>query len=333
MNQPDTLSCYLVRKLGKDRIEAGIERRPMSELPDGEVLVRVAFSSLNYKDAMAAKGNPGIVRRFPHVPGIDAAGTVVESSDGQFAVEQPVIVTSYELGAGRWGGWAEFIRVPAEWVIPLPGGMSLSDAMAYGTAGLTAGLCVQALIDQGVSPADGDVLVTGATGGVGCLAVQILAQSGYSVVALSGKPDRHDWLMQLGATRVVGRDALHDESHRPLLSAQWAGAVDCIGGQPLATVLRATKPAGCVAACGLVAGTDLPLTVYPFILRGVALVGIDSANCPRARRLDVWNRFAADWKLNHLSDVTTEVSLADIDEPIDEVLAGRAVGRTVVRVP
>ncbi len=327
-----SFSCFMVRKTDKDQIESSIEQRPMLDLPAGEVLVHVAYSSLNYKDALAATGHPGVVRDFPHVPGIDAAGTVVESSVAEVAVGQAVVVTSYNLGTERWGGWAEYIRVPAEWVVPLPDGLSALDAMALGTAGFTAALCVDSLQQHGIAPSEKEVVVTGATGGVGILAVKLLAALGYPVVAVSGKSDRHDWLMQHGATRVIGRDDVNDNSSRPLLSARWAGAVDTVGGNTLATLLRSTQPGGCVAACGLVGGAELPLTVYPFILRGVTLAGIDSAFCPRERRIGIWKKLASDWNLTGLDAITTTVELSDIKTCVQDMLAGKTTGRTVVRL-
>jgi putative YhdH/YhfP family quinone oxidoreductase len=221
---PETFACYLVRKPGKDHIEASLERRPLVELPPGDVLVRVEFSSLNYKDALAAMGHPGVVRKFPHIPGIDAAGTVAASSTAQVKVGEKVIVTSYELGSGRFGAWAEYIRVPADWIVPLPAGLSMEEAMTYGTAGFTAAKCVLALKEHHITPDKGDIVVTGATGGVGLFAVQFLAQLGYAVTAVSGKPDKEDWLISLGAERVIDRGEVSDDSDKPLLSARWAGA-------------------------------------------------------------------------------------------------------------
>jgi putative YhdH/YhfP family quinone oxidoreductase len=219
-NLPETFTCYLVRKTGKDQIAAGVERRPLVELPTGEVLIRVECSLLNYKDALAATGHPGVVRQFPHVPGIDAAGTVVASDSQQVPIGQKVIVTSYELGSGRWGAWADYIRVPADWVVPLTKGLSAEEAMAYGTAGFTAAQCVLALKENRITPDSGNVIVTGATGGVGLFAVQFLAQSGYSVTAVTGKADRRDWLLSLGAKDVIDRGQVSDDSEKPLLAAR-----------------------------------------------------------------------------------------------------------------
>jgi putative YhdH/YhfP family quinone oxidoreductase len=271
-----------------------------------------------------------VVRQFPHVPGIDAAGTVVASDAKQFSVGQKVIVTSYELGSGRWGAWAEYIRVPADWVVPLTKELSAEEAMAYGTAGFTAAQCVLALKENRITPDSGNVIVTGATGGVGLFAVQFLAQSGYSVTAVTGKADRRDWLLSLGAKDVIDRGQVSDDSEKPLLAARWAGAVDTVGGNTLATLLRSTDRFGCIAACGLVGGTDLPITVYPFILRGVTLVGIDSAWCPMPRRQEIWKHLATDWKLKDLGTLAKKVALKDLGSEIEAMLKGKHAGRTIV---
>jgi acrylyl-CoA reductase (NADPH) len=325
-------SCYVVEKDAHDQIKSGLSRRSLSELPEGDVLIRVAYSSLNYKDALAATGRPGVARKFPHVPGIDAAGEVVESNSPELPKWQQVLVTGYELGAGRWGGWAQYVRVPSEWVIPLPQGLSLASAMQLGTAGFTAALSVDAIKRHEISPESGEIVVTGATGGVGCLAVAMLAKLGYTVVAVTGKADRHDWLKHLGAARVIGRGDVDVKGGNPLLKAVWAGAVDTVGGNVLATLLRSTHIGGCVTACGLVAGPELATTVFPFILRGVTLCGIDSGWTKRERRLELWRRMANEWKPDRLADVSTEVALKDVDEPVKRILAGGIAGRTVVRV-
>jgi putative YhdH/YhfP family quinone oxidoreductase len=329
---PDAFRCYLVKKTGKDQIAAAADTRPTHELPAGDVTIQVAYSSLNYKDAMAAKGHPGVARRFPHVPGIDAVGTVAESSNAGFQRGDQVLVTSYELGVERWGGWSQYVRVPAEWVLPLPPPLSMTESMTLGTAGLTAGLCVHALQRHDVMPEKGQVLVTGATGGVGSLAVMLLAKIGYTVAAVSGKSDRADWLRKLGASEVVGRDHVLDDSPRPLLKARWAGVVDTVGGSMLASLLREVKNEGCVAACGVVAGDRLDTSVYPFILRGVTLRGIDSAWCPRPHRQAVWNLLAGDWRLDSLDSIREIIGLDDLADKVDEILAGGNVGRTVVDV-
>jgi putative YhdH/YhfP family quinone oxidoreductase len=328
-----TFSCYLTSRDDSGGVNRALTVKSLDELPAGDVLIRVGWTSVNYKDGLAATGHPGVAKKLPHVPGIDASGVVVESSSSDVSPGDKVIVTGYELGAGRWGGWSEFIRVPSEWVVPLPSGMTLNSAMAYGTAGFTAALCVLEIQHRGIKPDDGEVIVTGATGGVGCVAVQLLAKLGYSVVASTGKSDRGDWLTELGASRVISRHDAVDESPRPLLRGKWAGAVDTVGGATLVSILRSAKLHGCITACGLVGSDQLPsLTVYPFILRGVALVGVTSAECPRQRRLDTWQRLASDWSLEKLDSVTTVIGMNDVDTCVDQILRGEVSGRRVVKV-
>ncbi|MCA9110313.1 MAG: YhdH/YhfP family quinone oxidoreductase [Planctomycetaceae bacterium] len=328
---PESFRCFHVRKTGNGSIESSVESRPLHELPPGDVLIRVQASSLNYKDALASQGNPGIVRNFPHVPGIDSAGTVVASESDRFKPGDAVICTGYEQGAGRWGGWAEFVRLPAEWIVPLPHGLTLDETMIVGTAGFTAAQSVLSLVEHGIKPESGPVVVTGATGGVGVISVMLLAKLGYQVTAVSGKPDQHDWLCSLGASDVIGREEVNDDSDRPLLKSRWAGAVDTVGGNTLVTLIRSLNHRGCVTACGLVGGTDLPLTVFPFILRGAKLDGIDSAQCPYDRRLQIWNLLSGDWKLDNLQDLVTEISLDEVKQTIDQMMQGKTHGRHIVR--
>jgi putative YhdH/YhfP family quinone oxidoreductase len=330
MNDNLPFPCLMVRKDADGRVSMAVETITCDALPTGDVLIEVAYSSLNYKDALACQGHPAVVKAFPHVSGIDCAGTVVESASPNYKPGDEVLVTGYELGAGQWGGFAAFVRVPAEWLVPLPAGLTLREAMIYGTAGFTAAQCVTAIVERGIGPERGDVVVTGATGGVGSIAVAILARLGYRVSAVSGKADRHDWLRRLGATNILGRDNVMDSSDRPLLTARWAAAVDTVGGRPLATIVRATQHRGCVAACGQVAGTDVPLTVYPFILRGVTLAGIDSAKCPRPQRLDMWQKLAGPWRVDRLDELAEVVTLDALPKRVEEMLAGEIVGRTLV---
>jgi putative YhdH/YhfP family quinone oxidoreductase len=328
----ETFGCYLVRKQS-DGVYASFERRPLRELPAGDVRIRVRYSSLNYKDAMAAAGHLGIAKRYPHVPGIDAAGVVEESESPRFKPGDEVISTGHELGVERWGGWAEWIRVPAEWVLPRPEGLTLEEAMILGTAGFTAAQCVAALDEHGVSRQKGGVVVTGATGGVGTIAVKILAKLGYKTVAVSGKEDLHDWLIEQGATAVVSRTTFLDQTARPMLMARYAGGIDTVGGAMLSTLLRSTDHRGCVANCGVVGGAEIPVaTVYPFILRGITLAGIDSAWCPDDRRAEIWRRLSQEWKPDNLDSVANIVTVAELPDAIEDILHSRIRGRTVVRI-
>ena len=332
MNATST-RCFLVEKTPAGAIQRSVVERPLQNLPGGHVLIRVKYSSLNYKDALAAEGHPGVVRKLPHVPGIDAAGVVSQSNDSRFKAGDSVLVTGYELGAGQWGGWSEYISVPADWVVPLPASLSLKETMSLGTAGFTAAQCVHAIVLNGVTPDSGEIVVTGSTGGVGCIAVKLLAKLGYTVVAVTGKPDLEKRLKDWGAGRVIGRSEAASDSPKPLLSARWAGAVDTVGGNTLTTILRETHNYGVVAACGLVGGVDLPLTVHPFILRGITLAGIGSAALPYDRRLEIWQKLAGDWKLDGLESLTTTIGLSQLEDFIKTILRGEIVGRTVVELP
>lgn len=327
---PESFQCFMVRRTDHDSIESSVERRPVHQLPAGDTVIQVAASSLNYKDAMAATGNSGIVKSFPHVPGIDAAGTVVHCESDAFKPGQAVIMSGYQQGAERWGGWSEYVRGPSEWVVPLPDGLSLREAMILGTAGFTAAQCVWSLQQHDVTPGSGPIVVTGATGGVGVVSIMLLAKLGYQVTAVSGKPEHTDWLRSLGAADVVDRSAMCDTSSRAMLRSRWAGAVDTVGGMTLTTIIRSLQQRGCVAACGLVGGHDLPLTVYPFILRGVTLDGIDSALCPISRRVEIWSKLATDWKLDRLEELASECSLHTVKEKVTQMLAGKTSGRIVV---
>ncbi|MBX3437331.1 MAG: YhdH/YhfP family quinone oxidoreductase [Planctomycetaceae bacterium] len=328
---PESFRCFLVRKTGGGSVEASVETRPLRELPPGEVLIRVQSSSLNYKDALATQGHPGVVSKFPHVPGIDAAGIVEQSDSEKFRPGDAVLCTGYEQGSGRWGGWAEFVRAPADWVVPLPPGMTADESMVLGTAGFTAAQCVFSLEEHGVTPEKGPVIVSGATGGVGCLAVILLAKMGFQVTAVSGKPEKADWLRSLGAAEIISREQAVDETKRPLLAARWAGGVDTVGGSTLSTMIRSLMHRGCVAACGLVGGHDLILTVYPFILRGATLDGIDSAHCPYDRRLQIWNRLAGEWRLGDVPQLVSDIRLEQANDTVARMLRGETSGRILVR--
>ena len=306
--------------------------RTVADLPDGEVLVQVEYSSLNYKDALSASGNRGVTRNYPHTPGIDAAGSVVESTDDRFKPGDPVIVTSYDLGMNTAGGFGQYIRVPAGWVVPLPGGLSLREAMCYGTAGFTAALSVYQLTNHGIAPDQGEILVSGATGGVGGISLAILKKIGFTVVAVNGLEDETAYLEELGADRVISIDDATDESGRPMLKSCWAGSIDTVGGNVLATTIKTVNPNGVVTSCGNVASPDLPLTVFPFILRGVTLIGIDSQNCPMGHRVATWEKLASEWKIPMMEKVVEEISLGDLDTKIEKMLQGAHRGRAVVNV-
>jgi acrylyl-CoA reductase (NADPH) len=330
MSHPSRVPAYVVRKDAGERVACGVEPITYDMLPPGDVLIEVVYSSLNYKDALATQGHPGVVRAFPHVPGIDCAGTVLESSSPAYCPGDEVLVTGYELGAGQWGGYAALVRVPADWVVPLPAGLTMREAMIYGTAGFTAAQSVSAIVDRGIALDRGPVVVTGATGGVGCIAVAILAKLGYEVAAVTGKRDQVNWLRRLGAKSILDRSDVIDDSDRLLLPAKWAAAVDTVGGRPLATILRSTQHRAVVAACGLVAGLEIPITVYPFILRGVTLAGIDSAKCPRPQRLEMWQKLAGPWRVDRLDELAAEATLDELPDRVANILAGRNVGRTLV---
>ena len=306
-----------------------IQTLTLADLPEGAVLIRVGWSSLNFKDSLSANGHKGVTRTFPHTPGIDAAGTVVHSEVAEFRAGDEVIVTGFDLGMNTAGGFGEYIRVPASWVVPKPPHHDLSYFMALGTAGLTAGLSVDRLATV-VSPGDGDILVTGATGGVGCLAVALLARLGYSVVAITSKVDHHDFLTGLGARRVVDRALFKDLPARPLLKSEWAGIIDTVGGSLLSTLLKTVNPNGAVSTCGMVAGTEINTSIFPFILRGVTLFGIDSAEFPRERKQRIWEVFDGEWALN-LDDLVSTVSLDELPAAIDKIHSGKMLGRTVLK--
>lgn len=328
----DRYSAMLVEQVEKRVFKRKITERSVDDLPDGELLIRVRYSSLNYKDALSAIGNPGVSRNFPHTPGIDAAGEVVECSDGSFKPGDEVLVTGFDLGMNTAGGFGQFIRIPSKWAVALPSGLSLKEAMVYGTAGFTAGLSLQAMVDAGVQPEDGEILVTGATGGVGSVAIALLAKAGYQAVAATGKVEQGAFLKLLGAADVIGRDAVLEGADKPMMRERWAGVIDCVGGDYLAAAIKSTRYGGTVTCCGLTASPDLNINVFPFILRGVSLLGIDSVECPMAPRLTLWDKLAGDWKLDSLEDMTDECGLNDLDEKIDAMLNGQSKGRTLVNL-
>jgi len=325
--------AMVVTEVESDRFVRNIEDRHLDDLPKGDVLVNVEYSSLNYKDVLSAIGNRGVTKNYPHTPGIDAAGRVVESLSKDFKTGDAVIVTSYDLGMNTSGGFGQYIRVPADWVVKMPQDLSARESMIFGTAGFTAALSVFRLVDYGITPNMGPVVVSGATGGVGSIAVSILAKAGYEVTAVNGVVDEKDFLLEIGAKEVISIEAAIDSSGRPMLKGLWAGGIDTVGGEILATTIKSTKDGGAVTCCGNVGSHDLPLNVYPFILRGVTLMGIDSQNCPMPMRLKVWQKIADEWKLDRLDLLTTEVPLEGLNERIDLILQRKHKGRTIVKLP
>lgn len=325
-----TFKAFLVSKDETGTAAATIVQRQINDLPDGDVIIKVAYSSLNYKDALSATGAYGVTKNYPHVPGIDAAGTVISSRSNKYKAGDQILVTGYDLGANTDGGYSEYIRVPADWIVPLPDGLSLKESMILGTAGFTAAICVQSLLDNNLLPENGEVVVTGATGGVGTIAVALLAKAGFDVVASTGKTQEHEFLKMIGAKRIIDRNNLHIFSEQPLLKANWAGGVDTVGGKTLTTLIKSTKNFGCIAACGVVGGSDLSLTVYPFILRGVKLLGIDSALWPRKQRLSAWQKLAGEWKLEQLDSLAQFIRLEQLNEYVQKILRGEIKGRVVV---
>lgn len=309
-----------------------IVTREVADLPAGEVLVRVQYSSLNYKDALSASGNRGVTKHYPHTPGIDAAGIVEHSSVSEFAVGDEVIVTGYDLGMNTAGGFAQYIRVPAAWLLKRPQGLSLREAMLLGTAGLTAALCVDKLEQVGLTPDAGSVLVTGATGGVGSIAVALLASLGYQVAAATGKPEQAAFLQALGASQIVSRSSLEEGAGKTLLKPQWAGAVDTVGGEILFNVVKALQYGGSAACCGLTAGVGFNANVLPFILRGVNLLGVDSVELPLVVKASMWDKLSLQWKLSNLEALAHEVTLAQLPAAIEQMLAAKASGRVLVNL-
>jgi putative YhdH/YhfP family quinone oxidoreductase len=325
----DKFKIYRLRETDR-KVTAAFEQATVDELDAGEVVVRVAYSCVNYKDALAATGTGRIIRRFPCIGGIDLSGTVVESSDPRFRKGDAVIGTSYDIGVAHDGGYAEYARLKADWLVPMPKGMSLFEAMALGTAGFTAALAVVRMEHEGLKPGGGPVVVTGATGGVGSVAIDILAGLGHHVVALTGKEHESAYLKALGAREVMLRASLDLAKIKPLDKAMWAGAVDNLGGDVLAWLASTMNIGAPLAAVGLAASMELKTTVAPFILRGVSLLGVDSVNCPMAQRRSVWERLAGDLKPKHLATMTRTIPFDDLPQVFDDFLKARVRGRVVV---
>ena len=332
METSTQFKAVVVEKTADKQFVRSIQERSVNDLPPGDLVVRVRYSSLNFKDALSATGHPGVTRQFPHTPGIDAAGEVVSCESGAFIPGELVIVTGYDLGMETDGGWGEYIRIPSNWAVRLPAGLTLREAMVIGTAGFTAALSVLKLEQAGLTPEAGEILVTGATGGVGSIAVSILSRAGYQVVAGTGTATEAAFLAKLGAVEVITRAEVTAGSERPMLKERWAGVVDVVGGETLAAAIKSTRYGGVVTCCGLVGSIELSLNVYPFILRGVSLIGIDSVNCPADTRQKVWQKLSGEWKPEHLEDVVTEVVPEGLEEKIQVILQGGIRGRVIVKL-
>jgi putative YhdH/YhfP family quinone oxidoreductase len=326
-----TFQALVVEK--NEKFSVGVQNVSFEQLPKGEVLIKVAYSSVNYKDGLASIPEGKIVRSYPFIPGIDLSGYVVSSSDPRFHEGQQVLVTGYEVGVSHYGGFSQYARIPADWIVPLPAGLTLKEAMIYGTAGFTAALSIMRLEDNGASPEKGKMLVTGATGGVGGAAVSILHKKGYQVVASTGNLDATDYLKSLGASEVISREDVMQNSGKSLNKQQWQAAVDPVGGNMLAAILSKIEYGGSVAVSGLTGGAEVPTTVLPFILRGVNLLGIDSVYCSTERRANLWERMAQDLKPERLETlVDREVSLQELPEALSDILKSKTLGRVLVHV-
>lgn len=309
-----------------------VEKELYEDIPEGNVLINVKYSSLNYKDALSVNGNKGVTRKYPHVPGIDAAGSVEVSNSALWKRGDEVLVTGFDLGMNTNGGFGQFIVVPESWIIRLPEGLTAKEAMIYGTAGFTAGLSVQALLRNGITPEKGTVAVSGSTGGVGSVAVAILAKLGFQVTAISSKEDAISFLKSLGANKIIARNDFEDKSGKALLKPQFAAAIDTVGGNILATLIKSLHYKGVVTTCGMVGGGDLNTSVFPFILKGIQLIGIDSVEIPLEKRLPVWEHLGSEWKFGQLNDLAQNITLAELPEHIDRIYRGKMKGRAVLEL-
>lgn len=327
----ESFRALVVEETGENTFTRSIQQKRISQLPEGEVLIRVHYSALNYKDALSATGNKGVTKLYPHTPGIDAAGIVAYSEDPDFKPGSKVVVTSYDLGMNTSGGLGEYIRVPADWVVKLPHGLDLKEAMIIGTAGITAAMAVDKIYPK-VSPEQGEVLVTGATGGLGSFSVALLARLGYLVGAVTGKKGQEEYLEMLGAQRIIPRKSMEEEKPGPMLKGLWASVIDTIGGNVLSNAIKGTSARGVVAVCGNAASPRLNITVYPLILRGITLTGIDSQNYPIEERRILWQRLASDWKPSQILDFYSEITLGEVDAQITQMLNGQSKGRIVVNM-
>ncbi|BFU78628.1 YhdH/YhfP family quinone oxidoreductase [Arcobacter sp. 15-2] len=327
-----TNKAFVVNKTEDGKFTSGIEEISIPSLEENEVLIKSTFSSLNFKDALSSVGNPGVTRNFPHVTGIDVSGIVEQSNCKDFKKGDEVLVTGYDMGMNSDGGHQSYVKVPSTWVVQKPSEITDKEIMTYGTAGLTAGLSVNELINNGITPQSGEILVTGATGGVGSITVSILSKLGFEVVAISGKEDKIPFLKELGAKEVILRNDFDIENKKPMMKERFAGVVDTVGGNILAEALKAIKYDGVATCCGLTSSFALNTNVFPFILRGVRLIGIDSVECKIEKKIAVWNKLANEFKIDTLAALTNEISLEDLPDAYEALLAGKAVGRYVIKI-
>jgi len=327
-----TFKAMVVKKLPGNQFIRKITTRNIDDLPANDVLINVLYSSLNYKDALSATGHKGVTKNYPHTPGIDAAGIVIESNKPEFKKGDPVIVTGFDLGMNTPGGFGQYIRVPAQWIVKLPRNLALKESMIFGTAGFTAALSLVKLEQMGLNTSKGEILVTGATGSVGSMAVAILSKVGYRIVAATGKMREKKYLLSIGAKEILHRDEINDTSDKPLLKEHWAGVIDTVGGNILTTAVKSTQSGGSVSCCGLVSSAELHSTIYPFILRGVNLLGIASAESPMEMKRHIWHKLSTGWKPNCLDALYSECSLEELEPKIEAILKGNSKGRTIVNL-
>lgn len=323
---------YISEEIEKNIFKRSIKERDLSDLPDNDVIIKVKYSTLNYKDALSARGHKGISRFYPHTPGVDAAGIVYRSKSTKFKEGDEVVVTGHDLGMNTSGGFAEFISVPESWIIKKQANLSLKESMIYGTAGMTAALCVNELIYHNITPDRGEILVTGSTGGVGSMAVGILSKIGYKVIASTGKIDKSEYLKSLGANTIIHRSEVFDTTNKPLLPKRWVGAIDNVGGNTLSTIVRSTDHRGAICVVGLVESDSFNLNVFPFLMRGVTIIGIDSAERELEVKEYLWDKLANDWRITILNQIYREVSLDELDNEIETILKGEQTGKVVVRI-
>jgi putative YhdH/YhfP family quinone oxidoreductase len=326
------MKAFLVEKIGENEFLSRVQDISTPKCAENEIVIKVTYSSLNYKDALSSIGNPGVTRKFPHVTGIDVAGTVYESTSPIFKVGERVLVTGYDMGMNTNGGHAQFVKVPASWVARIPDSISDKEIMTFGTAGLTAALSINELMANGIKPESGEILVTGSTGGVGSIAIAILSKLGYSITAISGKKERINFLKEIGANEIILREEFEAESKKPLLSEKYAGVIDTVGGKILANALKQVKYDGVVTCCGLISSHELNTNVFPFILRGIRLIGIDSVECKLEKKQAAWEKLASRWKINSLNTIINEITLDEVKTAYEHLLSGKAVGRYVVKI-